>query len=628
VADLLDKIPGIRYDKTSQAFRVDGRGGVLLMLDGMWQSPAYLKNLSSQQIRAVEVVREPSGRFLSGEYGVIVNLIPEKEMKGYGLFLSDISAANLSGNNGSDFLAKEQPAAGASYMHQKVSAYATCLYNRERWNMPMRRELVYDGVRLPLAADPGELYRSQNHHLAAGAAYRVNDSHTLSLEADYTEGNLYSEYEYMTERHVLSNISNRTLKNRTQNLTANRIATGRLSWQGKIGRRLRMSGDVHYDYYYNDMENLLDVIEDGRTNNRGEDRYSEYRQQAGFTLEAGYRLTEQVHLNAGHTGTRRRYASGSAHGKDFFDYNEYRNLTFAYFSCEPSAKIYAVAGAGVESVNIRNRAEAKRFVRFLPYLQLKYRPTPALEIHAGYTARPHYPVLYQLSPMTVKVDSILSQTGNPGLAPSLQHTLSVRFGWADRLTVEPSVRFVRDGFSESYMKSDYRLYRTFRNMDSKEYAVYGRYSHSPGKNIRLAGNLTFYHARTSAGGVANTVSSWLAGAEAAYYHPGRHFGLLLGYYRNMKKHLLWQGYQMLDKDNWLLEVNKLFPRTGLSLTLSWIPPLSFGIRDGQAKRIDTPVYREDTHIRLDAFRNLLLLKAGFRFNAGLKPPARLPGAEK
>jgi hypothetical protein len=622
VTDLLDKIPGIYYDKTAQTFKVDNRSDVLLMLDGMWQSPIYIKHLSSQQIRTVEVIREPSGRFLSGEYGVIINLIPEKERKGYDVFVSDISAANLSGHNGKDLPAKEQPAAGVAFMNQRMSVYATYLYNRERWKMPMQRELVYDGVRVPFAADPNDLYRSQNHHLAAGLTYRVNDNHVLSLEADYTDGNLYSEYEYMTERHVQSNISNRTLKNRTQNLTINRIATERLSWQGTINNRLRMSGNLHYDNYYNDIESLFDLIEDDRINNRDGDLYSEYKQQAGFGLEASYLLTENLFMDAGYTGVLRKYASESAHGKGFFDYREFRNTAFACFFFEPSARLNAGAGLGVESVKIRNREAVKHLVRFLPYLQLKYSVTPVWEIHASYTARPRYPVLYQLSPMTVKVDSFLSQTGNPDLAPSLQHALSVRFGWKDRLALEPTIRFTRNAVSESYMKSDYRLYRTFRNMDTREYAVYGRYDHSPGKHVRLTGHLTFYHARTASDGVSNAVSGLLAGAEAAYYHPDRHFGLLLGYYRNMKKHLLWQGYQMLDKDNWLLEVNRLFPRQGLSLTLSWIPPLSFGIRDGQTKRMDTPLYRETSRINLAVFHNLLLLKVNFRFNTGARPSGR------
>jgi hypothetical protein len=621
VTDLLDKIHGVYYDKSTQTFRVNGRdGGILLMLDGMLQSPVYLMHLSSRQIRAVEIIREPSGRLLAGGYGAIINLIPEKQAKDYDVFVSDITAANLSGNNGKDRMAKEQPVAGISRTNPKISLYATYLYNRERWNMPMQRELVYDGVRVPFASDPSDRYRSQNHHLAAGATYRVNDKHVLSFEADYTDGNLYSEYEYMTEGHVLSNISDRTLKNRTQNLTINRIAAERISWQGTVNNRLHLYGDVHYDYYYNDMESLFDLIDDDRINNIDGNLYSEYKRQAGFNLEARYRLTAQSSMDMGYTGGLRKYASESAHGKGFFDYNEYRHVAFACFTGEPSGKIKVRAGLGVESVRIRNRNAVKNLARFLPYLQIKYSVTPSLEMNINYTATPYYPVLYQLSPMTVKVDSILSQTGNPDLTPSLRHTVSARLYRHNSLTVEPSFRFTRNAVSESYMKSDYRLYRTFRNFDTQEYALYGCYEHPLGKHVRLTGNLTFYHARTAgAGAEANTASGWLAGAEAHYYHPDRRFGLLAGYYRNMKKNLLRQGYQMLDKDNWLLEASRIFPRQGLSVTLSWIPPLSFGIRDEQIKRMDTPVYKETSRINLGACYNTLLLKVHFRFNSGIRP---------
>jgi hypothetical protein len=616
VTDLLDKIHGLYYDKSTQTFKMNGQSGILLMLDGMLQSPVYIMNLSSQKIRAVEVIREPSGRLISGEYGAIINLVTEKPTKSHDVFVSNVSAVNISDGNGNDRLAKEQPVAGISFTNQKTDIYAVYLYNRERWNMPMQRELVYDGVRVSFAADPNDLYRSQNHYLATGMNYRVNDNHVLAFQTDFTDGNMYSEYEYMTQKHVSSNISNRTLKNRTQNLTINRIITERLSWQGKINNRLNMTGDFHYDYYYNDIESLFDIIENDKVNNIDENLYNEYKKQAGFDLDINYRLTPKSFIDMGYTGVWRKYASESAHGKGFFDYNEYRNTAFAYFSGAISFNINVKTGLGAEYVKIRNRNAVKNVVRLLPYLQLRYDINPVLYIHINYTATPHYPVLYQLSPMNIKVDSMLSQTGNPDLMPSLRHTASARFQWHNRLTVEPSFRFTHNGVSETYRKSDYKLYRTFRNINTKEYAVYGCYDHSLGKFVRLSGNLTLYHGKTTS---ENTVSGWLAGAEANYYHPDRHFGFLLGYYRNMKKHILWQGYQMLDKDSWLLEMNRIFPKHGISVTLSWIPPVSFGVRDEQIKQMDTPVYSETSRINLDACYNMLMLKVNFRFNPGGKP---------
>jgi hypothetical protein len=245
-------------------------------------------------------------------------------------------------------------------------------------------------------------------------------------------------------------------------------------------------------------------------------------------------------------------------------------------------------------------------------------------VQADYGATSHYPVLYQLSPMSIKVDSILSQTGNPDLIPALRHSASVRLSWRDRLTVEPSFHFTHHAVSESYIKSGYKPYRTFMNIDTKEYALYGSYSHSPVKHVRLTGNVTFYHSRAIRDVEENALNGWIAGVEALYYNPAKNAGVMAGYYRNMKKHILWQGYQMLDKDIWLVEVNKLFPRQGISVRLSWIPPLAPGIRDEQIKRMDTPLYKETTRIYLGACYNMVLLNVSYRFDTGARPAKGRP----
>ncbi|MDR2776361.1 MAG: outer membrane beta-barrel family protein, partial [Tannerella sp.] len=336
-------------------------------------------------------------------------------------------------------------------------------------------------------------------------------------------------------------------------------------------------------------------------------------------MEASWLLSDRISADLGYSNSWRMYASESSHGKGFFDYNEDRHIVFAYLSSALSSGINIKSGLGVEMIRIRNRNSIDRLTYVMPRLNVRYRASSALEMEMNYTAVSHYPVMYQLSPMNIKIDSFLTQAGNPGLMPSLRHTASLRFRWKDRLTVEPAFHYTLNAVSESYMKSNYRLYRTFRNINTEEFAVYGGYGRSVGRYVRLAGSLTFYHGKTAAGGMENAVSGWLAGAEAGYYHPDGHFGVLLGFYRNMKKNVLWQGYQMLGKDNWLLEVNRMFPRTGIAVTLSWIPPLPYGIRKEQVKRMDTPLYSETTGIHLGAYHNTLLLKMNFRFGTGIKP---------
>lgn len=113
---------------------------------------------------------------------------------------------------------------------------------------------------------------------------------------------------------------------------------------------------------------------------------------------------------------------------------------------------------------------------------------------------------------------------------------------------------------------------------------------------------------------------WLANSEISYYHPAKSFGIQVGYYRNMKKQILSQGYQMTDKDNWLISANKLFWNKRISVALSYIPPISAGIRHNQQRMLETSLYQENTSRHLKSYNNMFLVKISLRFDQGYSKP--------
>lgn len=76
-----------------------------------------------------------------------------------------------------------------------------------------------------------------------------------------------------------------------------------------------------------------------------------------------------------------------------------------------------------------------------------------------------------------------------------------------------------------------------------------------------------------------------------------------------EKQILSQGYQMTDKDNWLISANKLFWNKRISIALSYIPPISAGIRHNQQRMLETSLYQENTSRHLKSYNNMLLVKS-------------------
>jgi hypothetical protein len=88
----------------------------------------------------------------------------------------------------------------------------------------------------------------------------------------------------------------------------------------------------------------------------------------------------------------------------------------------------------------------------------------------------------------------------------------------------------------------------------------------------------------------------------------------------MKQHILWQGYQLSDKDYWCITARKAWWNDRISATLSYIPPIPFGVRYDRTKELDTMLYKEKSILNLESYNQMLLMKINIRFDRGsIKP---------
>jgi len=69
-----------------------------------------------------------------------------------------------------------------------------------------------------------------------------------------------------------------------------------------------------------------------------------------------------------------------------------------------------------------------------------------------------------------------------------------------------------------------------------------------------------------------------------------------------------------------LTARKEFWKNRISASLSYIPPLAFGIRYDRIKEMDTPLYKEKTSINLKSYNQMLLLNISIRFDRGSAKP--------
>ncbi len=614
IGDLLDKIPEVYVDKSINLIKVDNSKEVLLLVDGLPQSADYIWKLPPERIQSVEIINEPSGRFLSGNYTAIINFILKKDYRGYDVLVSNLLGVNTSGSKVNNGLMLEQPAAGLAYTHDKINMYATYTFNHEKQPAPISKNLSYYGLEFNSMDNkdtPNNFYKRNSHTATGGINFQLTPTQIIGVQGDYTSGN--------THTLKLTNMlrgEDYAIQNSTKNDLTDNIFTGTLFYKGQINDRLNLYGDFSYNHYYNDIENDYTDTNGLKTENI----YNESKNQTLLNIEGKYRFSFRSSIQAGYSHSWRKYASEDNGGNGFLNYNEYRNRAFAYFSIHPSKSIQGKIGAAIEHIKTREMEVENSYVRFLPYVQANFNINEKVNLRAGYSTNQHYPLLYQLSPMTMVIDTFLIQKGNPSLRTPVRHQASIRLSLWNRLIINSAYQYTRDEISELYTENGINLYRTFKNTRIKEYNLNVIFDQAVGKHFRFKNSIMYYVGQSVDAENNKSQSGWLVNSELSYFHPERQFGFQLGYHRNMKKNIIIQGYQMFDKDNWVISANKALFNNRMFVTLSYIPPITWGIRDHQSRELEASFYKEKTNLYLKPYHNMLLLKVNLRLNRGNSKP--------
>lgn len=627
--ELVNKIHGVRFDKISNLIKVGNETNVLLLVDGMQQSEQYIKNLSPERIGRVEVVNQPSGRFMSDGYAAIINFILVKDYSGYDINIRNFSIANPAGSNGDDWLMNTQPGFGFTYTRNKLNLYGNAVYGRSRWNTPLRKSLWYaDPDRMDLESEnvstdnPNDRYKYNGNYIGGGVNYEITPDHLIALQVDYTYEDIRTDNRLRMRNSALPDEGVYSVVKETFNRTKDHDYVGTLFYKGKIGR-LSLYADFSYNNYSNRVENIFtqkDAISLSADNN-----YDEGKDQTIFNAEGTYLFSDKASLNAGYSNVWRKYDSFSEsyitdeageRRENLLDYHEARHKFYSYLSVVPFEKLSVKAGVAVENSSVDNNTTNRSYWNIQPYLQLNYKANKHVNIHTSYTTATYYPSLFQLSRLSTITDSAMVQVGNPDLKSALQHTVSTRFTFWDRLSFVGTFKYTPKNISEVHQYDSYMYMRTFENLNMKEYTLQAVYDQSIGPYVTWNSLFTYYYGRIKQGDISNSASGWMLDSEINYFNPRHNLGMQLGYYRGMRKQVLLQGYQMMEMDTWMLSISKQFWNKRLSVNLSYIPPISWGVRYDQERDINTPSYKENLNLNLKTYTNMILLRVSLRFNSG------------
>ncbi|MCC8154489.1 MAG: TonB-dependent receptor, partial [Tannerellaceae bacterium] len=617
--ELLNKIHDVRFNPVTQEIKVGTETAVLLLIDGLQQSQEYIRSISPDRIQQIEIVHAPTGRYLSEGYSAIINFKLKKDYTGYDLNLTNFLIMNAGGNNGDDWVMMEQPSLNFSYTKDKWNIYGFGGWGRSRWNTMVSKEVEYKDLLSFITDDsagsePNNLYKYQGGAFSAGTNYRLKPDHVLSAEVGYEYNTNSTEDIFAFRTYAPGKNSYEKINNQTLNDLKEKNYVGTFYYKGKFTETFELYSDLSYNYYSTDIHNHFS--QQGATKYQQQNEYRGNKNQLIFNLEGTWTFSPKLSFNSGYMGAWRNYLSKNTEGKTFLDYDEIRNKLFAYVSFTPDEKLQVKAGTGVEYLYTdNNQSHAGRW-NWQPYLQMNYKINPWINMNAGYITDIRYPSLYQLSSLNTAIDSILTQRGNPDLKSALRHTVTMRVTFWDRVIISPVFKYTPERISDYYRQENGEFYRTFENINMKQYILRTALEQPIGRSLNFSANLYIYKDIASLGTLKHADTGFLMDTELDYYNQKIHLGATVNYTRMLERSMMLQGYQMINSDGWYVNVVKQFPKQNLTIRLSWVPPLDVGVRRDQEKWVNTGFYKESTIHRQDVYKNMILLNVGLRFRKG------------
>lgn len=622
--EVLDKLNGVDYDRYNNSIKVDNKSSVIILVDGVEKDQEYVKNLSPDRLKKVEVIRDPGGRYALEGYSAVINIILKKDYRGTELFLYDRVMLDPDVKDKEYLLIQNSPDATLNFVYNKLNIYGKYSNNYNNFNIFANGKQEYaNGLTIdknPPAGDPNNVIINEfSNNYTLGADYYINPKHTVSFESYLTQQptyhNMFEENYNVT--YLMNGSSVYTMLTDTRNRSKSMSTFNSFFYTGKYDENNSLNSNLTYSDYSDEYtniyaENAIDKrIENGTNHKKGTEFYMEFDHtfNTKMSLQLGYGNTWQK-LNNNYT------VESSVTD---FEYTDVRNKFYSYFSWQNNKKFGIKFGGAAETSNPNADGQKNSYLTFQPYADVKYIPNNTISIKLKYRSASNYPSISQTNPFEYELDPKSVRIGNPLLHPEVTHKISLETNILNGfLTIEPYYHFAQNLITETgTLRPD--------SIFEYSYSNAGKYTNQGiqasitipfGKSLFLQSSVDFYKSSIEFSESPNSIHDAAMSHQLVYVNEKS--GLVAGaqYQNNLVKNITAQGYNMGNNDFWIIFVQQPFFKKKLSVMLVYFTPITWGVDFNQGSYIHTANYTESKFYDISMLKNMMLFEVTYRFNKG------------
>ena len=623
VNDILPKIRGIHIDPLSNQISLNNDANVLLLVDGNVKNQDYIKNISPEKVLRIEVIRNPTGRYLTEGYAAVINIILKKNYSGYDIFVKQKGLYSLDKSNGDDFLFKNNAEVNLAYTRKKINIYGIYSNTISNTNLPSIISTNINGIALnkkSIDDKPNYHNNSLSHNAILGVDAFLNSKHSLSIETMYkkkpfTFNNHEEAYvnSFTKDNSLLSEFTSSQKNNNQMN-----NVLGLLAYRWDISNNKELNVDYGYNfsegqdsylYYENDTLKTNQTINFNNIYSRLEVDYSQDFNNT-YSINIGYHNTVKNNDNKYTDISNTTYNS---------EYAEIRNTIYSYLNINNSKKITSKLGFAVEQNKIHSLTQNPTYYSLQPFLSVFYKKSKATNFTFKFRSYSDYPTNTQIEPFEIKIDRLTSQIGNLDLSYTTYYKTSVDFNFLkNRLSIEPYYLFTSNFISKTGVLDNQKYIYSYSNIDKYESIGLSISFKYPIISKKLFFNFTgaIYGDRIIYNDNKNEFLDFDINSNVMYRYARYNTILALMLKKKNSKQIQTYGYYSNDNDYLAIFMRQAFFKNRFVVSALYILPISLGFNYEIENKYEHNGFAEYSYKDISVTKNLFMLKLTYSFSKG------------
>ncbi|MCU0457164.1 MAG: TonB-dependent receptor [Bacteroidales bacterium] len=428
--DLLKKIPQVNVDFQNN-ITLNGSSNFIIQVDGRQREREFLARLLPSDIKSVEVITNPSGKY-EGNIDGVINIILRKEAR-YGM------NGNIATSLKPFHKITSATQGSLDYSVGKATFYVTGTYVTQGLNITNRSQSLFTALDSTAAAVGDGGIKVGMGSVNGGFDYYMNDKNNLSFNVSYKP--IYQDVDMpVTITLLKSQVPLNTISSVTaSNLRSDETAFS-LFYKKTFARPVEeLTAEASYYIFNsnsgNDFSNtrypynsevVLDTYSRTEADINTRNYFSgkvDYVYPLGMSarLEAGYHfyLQEMAY----------DFKIDNQAESNLFEYAELRNSGYGGITINLK-KFGFQSNLRVENSHINADSVTKPdYTCFLPSANLQYKFSAAHNLKFTYNRRINRPGIYQMNPYWKIGQSYDVSQGNPDIRPDYRDRLQLTYTW-------------------------------------------------------------------------------------------------------------------------------------------------------------------------------------------------------